>query len=48
MAPLAALPPRDERLWVDVVQGDRTLQDAADATLGDDVLLIQSAFREVA
>lgn len=39
--------PRDGRLWVDVVWDDGTLQDAADATFGDDVVLIQSAFREV-
>ncbi len=39
--------PREGRLWVQVVWDDGTLQDAADAAFGDDVVLIQSAFHEV-
>lgn len=37
----------DGRLWVTVVWDDGTLQDAADAEFGDDVVVVQSAIREV-
>ncbi len=36
----------DGRLWVSVVWDDGTLQDAADAEFGDDVVVVQSAMRE--
>jgi len=39
--------PQDGRLWVQVVWDDGTVQDAADATYGDDVVVIQSALHEV-
>ncbi|MCZ4066320.1 MULTISPECIES: hypothetical protein [unclassified Microbacterium] len=37
----------DGRLWVTVVWDDGTLQDAADAEFGADVVVVQSAMREV-
>lgn len=37
----------DGRLWVTVVWDDGTLQKAADAEFGEDVVVIQSAMREV-
>ncbi|SDQ08557.1 hypothetical protein [Microbacterium sp. cf332] len=37
----------DGRLWVTVVWDDGTLQDAADAEFGSDVVVVQSAMREV-
>ncbi|MDD7929659.1 hypothetical protein [Microbacterium thalli] len=37
----------DGRLWVTVVWDDGTLQRAADAEFGDDVVVVQSAMREV-
>ena len=37
----------DGRLWVTVVWDDGTLQHAADAEFGDDVVVVQSAIREV-
>ncbi|TDN92834.1 hypothetical protein EV279_2367 [Microbacterium sp. BK668] len=33
-------------VWVDVVWDDGTLQDAADATYGEDVVVVRSALRE--
>ena len=39
--------PQDRRLWVQVVWDDGTLQDAADATWGDDVVVVQSALHEI-
>lgn len=39
--------PQEGRLWVQVVWDDGTVQDAADATFGDDVVLIQSSLNEV-
>lgn len=39
--------PQDGRLWVQVVWDDGTLQDAADATWGDDVVVVQSALHEI-
>lgn len=39
--------PQDGRLWVQVVWDDGTMQDAADATYGDDVVLIRPALNEV-
>lgn len=38
----------DGRLWVTVVWDDGTLQQAADAEFGDDVVVVQSALRQVA
>ncbi|OAZ39606.1 hypothetical protein CBF90_03820 [Microbacterium sp. AISO3] len=37
----------DGRLWVTVIWDDGTLQDAADAEFGADVVVIQSAMREI-
>ncbi|MFS0715025.1 hypothetical protein ABC195_14210 [Microbacterium sp. 2P01SA-2] len=37
----------DGRLWVTVVWDDGTLQDAADAEFGADVVVVQSAMREI-
>jgi hypothetical protein len=39
--------PENGRLWVDVVWDDHTLQDAADAAYGADVVVVRSAMREV-
>lgn len=39
--------PQDGRLWVQVVWDDGTVQDAADAAYGDDVVLIRSALHPV-
>ncbi|MCT9820021.1 hypothetical protein N3K63_06920 [Microbacterium sp. W1N] len=39
--------PQNGRLWVQVVWDDGILQDAADGAYGDDVVVIQSALREV-
>lgn len=39
--------PQNGRLWVQVVWDDGTMQDAADARYGDDVVVIWSALREV-
>lgn len=39
--------PQNGRLWVQVVWDDGTMQDAADATYGDDVVVIHSSLREV-
>lgn len=39
--------PQDGRLWVQVVWDDGSLQDAADARYGDDVVLVQSALHLV-
>ena len=39
--------PQDGYLWVDVVWDDGTIQDAADADFGDDVVIIRSALRAI-
>lgn len=38
---------RNGYLWVDVLWDDGTLQDAADETFGDDVVILRSALRDV-
>ena len=43
---LLASYPENGWLWVDVVWDDGTLQDAADATYGEGVVVVRSAFRD--
>lgn len=39
--------PQDGYLWVDVVWDDGTIQDAADADFGDDIVIVRSALRAI-